>query len=1283
MSWIFRKLTLFCFWGLVTFSIILAVFASSVGYLLPYLDNYRPQIERNLTQITGYPVSLGPVDGTLEGVDPIFSVSDFRLTANGTPAIDIDEVRVRIDTIHSLLTLQPQFTYIRFVNPVISLQETDGQWRLNGAEAKQQVNDEIGLERVLGYLSAQKNFSIQEARLQLHSERLGFHRIAFPEIYLFQKQFESLLTSTFYLDDGKEPFQVNARIEEPLGFLGHYRVNAEITMPVVDLPVSALLSDKIPALKTARFGGNIWLNALVGKEISAQLASTKLQLGFQNGEEYRVSAAANLQLKLDKPSVKLEVQDLTFADTDGISYAASTLALNWSDLTRRATLSFDQLNLELMTGLARQVLPDETRAYKILSGLAPRGTAKNGRLTLDFNNDEPHFELVTNLASASVEGHNGIPRANNIDAVFGLSDTSGYIDFIGHDSQLAFDELYDDAWLTQSVSGYVRWQKQQDIYLVAGQDLMIERNGANVQGGFRLEVRQDLPDWIALDLHGNNLPVIDRLTYVPPNVLNKDLNQWLEESFANAGQVDSFDLLIHSNLSDNYDSHVRLQMDVSDLSLTFDKNWPTASKVNGHFELDKSGVLVQVDSAMMQSLPVSNLAISVPVVNGKADWLNIKGEMREESQNVLSMLSASPLADSVLKPFENWQLAGDINGRFDISIPFNEQLTPNVDLQVDFAQNPLNIGDIGLSLDIEKGQLKYNSENGLLGSEFDVVLFGGQSHLTLSSAQTEQGISVSGNFSGEVQPRLIARWHKFPEAFINQISGSTRYLGKLAVNQSQDGQVDLNIKSNLQGVEISLPAPVGKAAVDSKSLDLKLMQHEKDLVVDVDYDGLSQGRFLVQGSEFTGGELLLSTTKTMSFAKNIPNGLVIRGEMESLSVSAWQDMMFGLHKELEASRKQEPGPPPWLSSIDLIIDQLDVNENNQWNNLKIRYDVSQNQALLVNSDEVNFSLRDINGKPDLHFGFLSWRFAKEDTLQTNGYDLHTKRDLDVNKMNQAPLAAKDIPSMTLSVDELYLNEKPYGDWQLKISQQGDVLRLDPISTKLKTGDFNASLFWQDSGPSSSVEFIINSKGKNLAELTGKFSNDAFVSSDSFDINVALNWHGHPFHFDRESVTGRIEFLAEDGNFSQVDELPAFLKALGIFNVGALSRRLTLDFSDIYEPGLTYDEFKGEMILKDGVLTTKKPISIISPTAELYLSGTANIVDETLDETLTATFPISGTLPLAGLIWGTPQLAGLLFITDKLIGDQISKVTSVQYKVKGSFSEPEMTPVRYKPKERKN
>ncbi|MCW4628346.1 AsmA-like C-terminal region-containing protein [Marinomonas rhodophyticola] len=311
---------------------------------------------------------------------------------------------------------------------------------------------------------------------------------------------------------------------------------------------------------------------------------------------------------------------------------------------------------------------------------------------------------------------------------------------------------------------------------------------------------------------------------------------------------------------------------------------------------------------------------------------------------------------------------------------------------------------------------------------------------------------------------------------------------------------------------------------------------------------------------------------------------------------------------------------------------------------------------------------DDNGTPNLHFGFLSWNTATSDS--------------NASVAKGAPISAKQIPNMMLSIDQLYLNESPYGDWQLAISRNGDVVRIDPISSQLQTGDFKGSLIWQDKGKDSRVELVIAANGADLAELTRKFSNEAIVSSKKYSIDVGLNWDGHPFYFDRKSVSGRIAFSAENGNFSKVDELPAFLKALGIFNIGALSRRLLLDFSDVYEPGLTYDQFKGTLSLERGLLKTTSPISIVSPTAELSIEGEADIVNETLNERLTATFPISGTLPLAGLLWGTPQLAGLLFITDKLIGDQLSKVTSVQYKVEGSFNDPVMTPIRYRPLEKK-
>ena len=349
--------------------------------------------------------------------------------------------------------------------------------------------------------------------------------------------------------------------------------------------------------------------------------------------------------------------------------------------------------------------------------------------------------------------------------------------------------------------------------------------------------------------------------------------------------------------------------------------------------------------------------------------------------------------------------------------------------------------------------------------------------------------------------------------------------------------------------------------------------------------------------------------------------------------------------------------------MDLIIDNLVINEDNSWHNFKVSYGPKTGQALQVSSDEMNVTLTQKGDLPSLDFGFLSW---------------NTSSNSDDSSPTSPPISAQQIPSMNLSIDQFYLNGQPYGDWQLRVAQQGNNLRIDPITSQLKTGDFKGSLFWQGGVDHSSVELSISAKGDDLAELTKKYSSEAFVSSSQYKIDVGLSWLGHTFYFDRQSVSGRIAFQANNGNFNKVDELPVFLKALGIFNIGALSRRLLLDFSDVYKPGLTYDKFSGTLSLDKGILKTLSPVTIISPTAELVVEGEADIVSETLNEKLTATFPISGTLPLAGLLWGSPQLAGLLFITDKLIGDQLSKVTSVQYKVEGSFDNPVMTPIRFQP-----
>lgn len=1263
MGWLYRKSIILFFWLAVTFSALLAIFTLTVGKLLPYVDYYRPQIERNLQQIIGHPVSLKRINGQLEGIDPTLSVNDFVLSVNNQSAVTIDEMRIRLDTVKSLLNLAPHFTYIRFVKPTVNVRETDNQWRLNGALSSNNANNTVGIERILDYLYDQRNVSILDANLRIISDQYGSHDIHIPHVSLFQKSFESLLNATLFLDGSTAPFVLNARLDKTRSLLGDYRIKAAINLPITRLP-SELFTDSV--LSAVELGGDVWLDARIGKEIEVISEATQLNMAFDDGKEFELHSSIRMKYMQNNPSVRVDIRALQIKDDRGLTYPASNAVFDWSSVTERASFRFDRADVALSHRLAQYFIPQEATAAQLLNGLAPDGVVKNAMVRWWPDNEKVSFQFVGNVQSASIQSYKGIPLASNINAVLSLSNDTGFVDFRGQGSQLHFNTVYDEPWRTENLSGYVSWQKLSDAFLVSGRDLFVARHGADVSGGFRLEVRNDEPNWIALDLHGENIPVADRLAYLPDKALSPELTSWIDGAFTDQGKVTVADVLFQGELVKGLKPHVRVKLAVNEADIEFNKKWPVASNVNGVFDFDETGVSVVIESGRLLDLPLSNLLVTVPIDEGAADWLNLSGAVSEEADLLMATLISTPLADSILKPFETWRLDGNVKGEFSVALPFSKEYSPNIKLKVDFHDNALKINDIRLTTHVQRGQLRFSTEEGLTDSEFDIEALGGTSHLVLTSEYlTEGGLAVFGDLSGDVMMKHVAKWQKLPLAAIEKLSGEASYSGRLAVNKSQSGQIDLVVDSNLLGVQIGFPEPVGKSTTEQKSLRVKIMKHESDMVIDVDYAAISKARVLLQDAMFAGGELILGTSQDTNFSENIPRNLVVIGEIDHFQVEDWLSIVSDVyrHPDRTDSGVGLLSMPDWLSQVDLIVDSVVVNDSNTWHNLKVNYRSGDKGRLLLSADEMNASLSEKIGVPDLHFGFLSWNSSPADESQLN---------------KSAPFRARQIPNMTLSLDQFYLNEKPYGDWQMVVAQEGDVLTIEPISTQLKTGRFNGRLIWQDKEVDPVVDFMFTANGKDLAELTGKFSSEAFVSSKEYKIDVDLSWKGHPFYFDRNSAFGNIAFSAKNGNFSKIDELPVFLKALGIFNIGALSRRLLLDFSDIYEPGLTYDSLSGALSLKQGILQTRSPVTIVSPTAELSVSGQADIVRETLHETLTATFPLSGTLPLAGLLWGTPQLAGLLFITDKLIGEQLSKVTSVQYKVEGSFSEPTMTAIRYRP-----
>ncbi|MGO3343941.1 MAG: YhdP family phospholipid transporter [Marinomonas sp.] len=1249
-------------WALVCVAVLLAV---AVKCLLPGLDDYRPQIESNLSQLTGYQVTLKKISGHLEGLDPTVSISDLLLSVNDKPAGGVAEIRVRVNTIKSLLTLSPQFTYVRFVKPTLALQEYEGKWGLKGAVLADDMSNSVGIERMLRYLAGQQRLSVLDADIDLVSQQYGNHSIEVPSAYAFQDSKASWIKSKVYLDGNDEPIDVNAKIYQSLGLFETYQVDASINIPKFTIPFDESASVKGIDLVSADLAGKLWLNYRVGEGVSLQIESTKLAMAFKNGESYHASPAIRVRYSQEKEGLSVEMHHLAIMDEHKKSYLPANLTYEWSATTGQSYLRFDQFDLALGDRIAQHFLQPDLDVSKLVAGLAPKGVAANAALRLGRKDNNISFHFLSNLQDASVAGYKGIPKVNKVDAVFSLTNTDGYIQFKDHQATVGFPDLYANAWKVDSLSGVVDWQFIQDTLVVSGRDINGMRGATEVKGGFRFEARKHSPDWLSLSLGVQHLPVTDRLTYIPDRVLNSKLHNWIKEAVADKGTINNLDLVIQTEVEQGALPDIRLKLDVNDADVTFDKNWPTVKSVGAQLTMDKLGAHVHVKSAQMSNVKVSDIYVDVPVKGYDVDWVNVKGSAFRESSEILHLLRSTPLAQSVLLPFEAWSISGDMKGTFDVSVPLNDKHPdPNVNLALLFKNNPLYIGDIDLEGVIKTGQFHYSTEKGIFDSNFDAQSFSGQSHIVLTSSIEKDGrMSVEGDITGRANLHDIAVWQKLPDYLADTITGDVDYLGTLAVNKSQDGQSDLVVKSGLEGGVITLPAPFAKTSEQVIPVTVKVGAHEHDMVIETSFGDLSKSRILTSAGAFSGGEVYFNSDEPLP--KVVKKGLVLVGQFNVFDLLGWEKVFNQMVEKEGADELLEENRlklPVWLRHVDMLVDHAVVNDQNTLHNIKVSYDtVDTKKQLEFASDELSFKFDHNGTKPRLHFGYLSW---------------NTNQSVNSGSPDKPPFRAHQVPNMSLLIDQLYINQKPYGDWDFNIISSGNQLRITPFSTRLKKGKFDGHLIWQDDDTAPAVKLTMAVDGKDLADLIGKFTDQAFVTSKKYKINVVLNWKGHPFYFDRKSVSGKVSFDAKDGNFSQINELPVFMKVFGIFNIEALKRRLSLDFSDVYKSGLTYDSFKGVFTVHNGILKTDKPLEVASPGSEVSLKGSADLVNETLDEVLTATLPISRTLPLAGLLWGTPQLAGILYIADKLIGDTISKVTSVQYKVEGSFDNPVVTPVKH-------
>ena len=246
-----------------------------------------------------------------------------------------------------------------------------------------------------------------------------------------------------------------------------------------------------------------------------------------------------------------------------------------------------------------------------------------------------------------------------------------------------------------------------------------------------------------------------------------------------------------------------------------EKPWPALIKLNGLLVIDKSSLSVLNATARFSNAPdieVKDLSAHIPDLANNLT-VGISAQMHGPLDQALALTNQSPLSDIIGNSLEQ----ASANGKADISLALGLPIM-HMDKAIIKGAVVLQGNDIRISPDSpllakSQGKVLFN-EKGFSLQDTSTTLLGGKASIQGGSVASrarhdshQVKIEAQGDFTAEglrQEPSVgtIAQLGRF-------LQGRSAYRATLFFNR---GASELTIDSDLAGMDVKLPAPLGKGA---------------------------------------------------------------------------------------------------------------------------------------------------------------------------------------------------------------------------------------------------------------------------------------------------------------------------------------------------------------------------------------------------------------------------------------------------------------------------------------
>lgn len=583
-----------------------------------------------------------------------------------------------------------------------------------------------------------------------------------------------------------------------------------------------------------------------------------------------------------------------------------------------------------------------------------------------------------------------------------------------------------------------------------------------------------------------------------------------------------------------------------------------------------------------------------------------------------------------------------------MSVPLNDPVHTKVRGDLNIKDGTMNLVPWQLKLDQLKGSLNFN-ESAIIGSRLTGELFGKPLTLNLNTIQTKEKSILRASLQNHLAITDLESWLKVPLSKI--VKGSAD--ANLDIDFPANEPVILKINSNLVGMSLALPHEYAKQANEARNFtsEIILPEQQQPLKIRVSYGDLLSAAMILNHKK----EGFNLHSVALQLGKGVPAwpedaGLYITGNFDKLDGE----------KVTEYLDQSDQTNLTGLKLRDINVYAKVANIFGQ--DLK---DVTVRAQPTQNAWNVKINSANVNGNIT-----LPQRFSPQGLISAQFQKLNIQPVSTAIMPSQ--INVKSLPSISINADNVSYNNIPLGQVTLKASSNANGLAIDTLRILSSRMDLQAAGSWTEK--TTRLQGYVNSR--RLSDLLDSFGFKVhnFVAGNA-NLNFDLNWLGTFYAPSLASMNGRATLNVGAGRIVDVGEEGGAKMDLGrmlsIFSLQSIPRRLSLDFSDVFQKGYSFDSIKGDFLFQDGNAYTNN-FRFNGPLAAVFINGRIGFGVKDYDLILSITPHVSSMtsgLPVAATIIGGPVGGVAAFAVNTVLGSAMSQAATHSYAVRGPWSNP--------------